>query len=204
MGIEISPYTWMTVRDGELVKKVLLCVQRKLSAQDYTALRARVASFGGTAFTDLLAAYGLMLHELTVREDLVIGTTSVGRHIPGSESMIGVFVNPLPLRILVEPDVDLVTYLKRVNETTMELQRNSRYPMADLVQRVEPFRRLGLNDTLHVYLLLQNFPLAQTSGEREYEVLEPDGQITRAPYRCIQEESLMHDQATSWGVDRCL
>ncbi len=67
------------------------------------ALRALAQREGSTLFTVLLSAWTLLLHQLSGQRDLVIGTPVRGRNLPELESVMGFFVNALPLRLQVDP-----------------------------------------------------------------------------------------------------
>ena len=51
------------------------------------------------------AAWAVLLGRLTGRDDVVFGVTVAGRpaEIAGVESMVGLFINTLPLRIALPP-----------------------------------------------------------------------------------------------------
>ena len=55
----------------------------------------------------------MLLGRLTGRDDVVFGVTVAGRppEIAGIESMVGLFINTLPLRIKLSPDQPLVVLL---------------------------------------------------------------------------------------------
>ena len=60
---------------------------------------------GVTLNTVLQVAWGLLLGRLTGRDDVVFGVTVAGRppEIAGIESMVGLFINTLPLRVQLPP-----------------------------------------------------------------------------------------------------
>ncbi|MEV5594486.1 amino acid adenylation domain-containing protein [Streptomyces sp. NPDC052496] len=73
---------------------------------------------GLTANTVLQGVWSLLLARLTGRDDVVFGTTVAGRppELPGVESMIGLFINTLPVRVRLDgaqPVADLLTDLQR-------------------------------------------------------------------------------------------
>ncbi|OKI00760.1 non-ribosomal peptide synthetase [Streptomyces sp. CB02923] len=73
---------------------------------------------GLTANTVLQGMWALLLARLTGRDDVVFGTTVAGRppELPGVESMIGLFINTLPVRVHLDgaqPVVEMLTDLQR-------------------------------------------------------------------------------------------
>ena len=73
------------------------------------ALTQQARSRGLTLNTYIQAAWGILLGRLTGRDDVVFGVTVAGRppEIAGIESMVGLFINTLPLRIKLPPGQSL-------------------------------------------------------------------------------------------------
>ncbi|MFJ5680532.1 condensation domain-containing protein [Streptomyces sp. NPDC093097] len=57
------------------------------------------AARGATPFMTLLAALAVVLARRTGREDIVIGTPTAGRSVPGLEASIGQFTTVVPIRV---------------------------------------------------------------------------------------------------------
>jgi NRPS condensation-like uncharacterized protein len=70
-----------------------------------------------TIFTVLLAALDAVLHRYTAGDDIVVGTPVTVRNHPATESMIGLFVNTLALRVSAAGDPTFREFLARVRET---------------------------------------------------------------------------------------
>jgi acyl carrier protein len=69
-----------------------------------------------TIFTVLLAALDAVLHRYTAGDDIVVGTPVTVRNHPATESMIGLFVNTLALRVSAAGDPTFREFLARVRE----------------------------------------------------------------------------------------
>ncbi|WP_280458679.1 non-ribosomal peptide synthetase, partial [Nocardia carnea] len=88
-------------------------------------LAARTADLGITMNTLLQAAWGTLLGWITGRDDVVFGATVSGRpaELPGVESMVGLFINTLPVRVRVDHRAttsDLLTGLQREQAALLE------------------------------------------------------------------------------------
>ena len=178
-----------TGNDGSLAaRKLVRFVEGSLAER----LTAAAAGGGRTPFAYMLAAYALALHAVTGEPDLVIGTTSAGRRWADEEGMIGVFVNPLPVRIRVDPDRVGTDLLAGVDRAMDGLHEHGAYLLADLVRHVPPFVGLDINAAFHAYILFQNYPRPvhnagdgsnreESGGDRDagrhYRLLECDGHI---------------------------
>ena len=65
---------------------------------------------------------------------MVFGVTVSGRSapVPGIESMVGLFINTLPLRVRVTPDARLSSWLRGIQETHGELLQHEHAPLVDV------------------------------------------------------------------------
>ncbi|MGH3925722.1 MAG: condensation domain-containing protein, partial [Pseudonocardiaceae bacterium] len=121
-----------------------------------------------------VSAFVLMLRAVTGEEDLIFGTTAAGRHLPGTEAMIGVFVNPLPVRVDLAGGSGTDEVIRLVEDRLLEFHRWQNYVLADLIEHVEPFVGKDINETFHAYILFQNHPRPERQGPRTYTVVETD------------------------------
>jgi amino acid adenylation domain-containing protein len=117
-----------------------------------------------TMNTILQGAWGLLLSRYSGDEDVLFGVTIAGRpaDLQGVESMIGLFINTLALRIRIDPDNSALDWLKLLQCQQIEMQEYSYSPLTQVhgwsdVPRGEP-----LFETL---LAFQNFPFAPISEE---------------------------------------
>lgn len=150
------------------------CINVTLDAGIVRQLTETARTHQTTRFPILVTAFALMLQAVTGEDDLIFGTTGAGRHVPGSEAMIGVFVNPLPIRVNLTEKPGLRDALLLVTDQLMKFHQWQNYILADLINHVEPFTGLDINETFHNYILYQNYPRPQSAGPREYCVQETD------------------------------
>ncbi|MEE8524012.1 MAG: amino acid adenylation domain-containing protein, partial [Thermoanaerobaculia bacterium] len=87
---------------------------------DVDALRALSARHGATLQITLLAIFKATLHFFTGSHDITIGTNAVNRHRPGTELLIGFFVNQLVQRSDLSGDPTFLELLTRVRQTAIE------------------------------------------------------------------------------------
>lgn len=103
-----------------------------------------------SSFMVYLSGFALLLHRLTALTDLVIGTPAAGRSQPGTDDIVGLLVNMLPLRLSVEPDPTLRSLLARVRETTLDAYAHQELPFQEIVDAVQPERRPGVHPVFQV------------------------------------------------------
>ncbi|WP_433609984.1 amino acid adenylation domain-containing protein [Prescottella agglutinans] len=116
-------------------------------------LRAQAARVGVTFNAILNAALGLVLAGATGRSDVVFGTTVAGRppEVPGIDSVVGMFLNTVPVRMSLRPNESVADLLRRTQSDRLELMPHDYLGLA-AIQRTSEHRELF--DVLYV---LQNF-----------------------------------------------
>ncbi|MFF4762941.1 amino acid adenylation domain-containing protein [Streptomyces sp. NPDC001292] len=130
-------------------------VMTELSTELTAALGAFVRGRGLTTNTLVQGAWAILLSRLTGRSDVVFGSTVSGRppEIPGVESMVGLFINTLPVRIVLRPQETLAQLLARVQDQQSALMEHQHLGLHE-VQRLASTGELF--DTLTVF---ENYPL---------------------------------------------
>ncbi|MEU5103150.1 MULTISPECIES: non-ribosomal peptide synthase/polyketide synthase [unclassified Streptomyces] len=125
------------------------------------ALRNHAADAAVTVNTILQGAWAVLIGRLLGRDDVVFGTTVSGRppEIPGIESMVGLFINTLPVRVRLDPARSWRSAVARLQEEQSALSAHHQLGLA----RVQQLAGLGeLFDTLVVY---ENFPVAPAGDQ---------------------------------------
>jgi len=113
-----------------------------------SSLRTLSRKHGATLFMTLLAAFKALLHRYTGQEDILVGSPVGGRDVPGSEDLIGFFVNTVALRTKVEGDPSFTELLSRVRQVTLESYEHQDVPFDRVVREIQPERNLGDPDPL--------------------------------------------------------
>ncbi|MET0424301.1 MAG: amino acid adenylation domain-containing protein, partial [Actinoplanes sp.] len=112
-------------------------------------------SAGVTPFAGLLTAFAAATHCLTQEDDLVLGTDAANRLLPGTDEMVGFFVNQLPLRVRMAPEETLGDLLRRVGAVTVAGLEHQHVPFESIVEELKPPRRPGRTPLLVAKLVLQ-------------------------------------------------
>ena len=129
------------------------------------ALAAAARARGVTVNTLFQMAWAAMLSVFTDRNDVIFGVTVSGRpdHLAGVETMIGLFINTVPLRVRLDPAETVAAQCLSLQRTAAELRDHCYLPHAELRALAgvgEPF------DTLLVY---ENFPPGGLVGAQRFE-----------------------------------
>jgi non-ribosomal peptide synthase protein (TIGR01720 family) len=112
------------------VEKLQLTVEATVALQT-AARRHRV-----TLNTVVQGAWALMLSRLSGERDVVFGAVVSGRptELEGSESVVGLFINTLPVRVRIDPGQPVVAWLEELQDGQAELRRYEYSPLVE-VQR---------------------------------------------------------------------
>ncbi|WP_047686054.1 condensation domain-containing protein, partial [Xenorhabdus sp. NBAII XenSa04] len=111
---------------------------------------------GITLFMTLLSAWSIVLSRLSGQDDLVIGTPSAGRSRQEVESLMGFFVNTLALRIDLSGEPNVTELLSRVRQTALAAQEHQDLPFEQVVEIVQPPRRLSHTPLFQVMFAWQS------------------------------------------------
>ncbi|WIM90233.1 amino acid adenylation domain-containing protein [Candidatus Mycobacterium wuenschmannii] len=135
----------------------------RLDAAATDRLVTGARSRGVTLNTLLQMAWATIVSRLTDRDDVVFGVTVSGRpaELAGVETMVGLFINTVPLRVRLDPSASVGEQSRAVQRDSALLRDHSYLGHAQL-------RAMGgvgeMYDTLLVY---ENFPTgAMTSGDQ--------------------------------------
>ena len=120
-------------------------------------LSARLKGFAQrhrlTLGTLVHGAWALLLARYSAAEDVVFGTTVSGRPptLPGIESMIGCFINTLPVRVIAPPEATLVPWLQALQRGLVELRQWEHTSLLDVLGWAEVPRHLPLFESIVVF-----------------------------------------------------
>ena len=107
-----------------------------------SALSAAARGQALTLNTMIQVAWGILLGRLTGRDDVVFGVTVSGRpaEIAGIESMVGLFINTLPLRIKLAPSMPLSDLLRQTQDSQSQRIAQQHVGLAEIQQLPGPGR----------------------------------------------------------------
>ncbi|MGL5834095.1 MAG: non-ribosomal peptide synthetase, partial [Waterburya sp.] len=85
-------------------------------------------------FIVLLAAYNAFLARYTNQEDLIVGIPVAGRNYLNVKSLIGCFVNTLPIRANLAENPTFIELVKQIGQEVLAANQNQLYPFEELVK----------------------------------------------------------------------
>ncbi|APT30181.1 linear gramicidin synthase subunit C [Methylobacterium phyllosphaerae] len=128
----------------------------RIEASLSRALKDLSRQHGVTLFMTVLAAWAAVLARLSGQDDLVIGTPTANRGRTETEGLIGFFVNTLALRLDLSGEPAVGEVLARVRRAALDAQDNQDLPFEQVVEIVQPPRRLDHTPLFQVMFAWQN------------------------------------------------
>ncbi|MFE0179043.1 condensation domain-containing protein, partial [Streptomyces sp. NPDC059002] len=126
----------------------------QLSEESTRALVDMARAHGLTVNTLVQGAWALVLARLAGRTDVVFGATVAGRptDLPGAESMVGLLINTLPVRVRLDGAQPVTDLLARLQERQSALFAHQHMGLAEIQRLAGPG---AVFDTLMVF---ENYP----------------------------------------------
>ncbi|MFJ4712048.1 amino acid adenylation domain-containing protein [Streptomyces sp. NPDC088785] len=115
-------------------------VALELSPQVTAALTELGRAHGATPFMTLLTGFATLLARQTGQWDVVVGTPVAGRDRPGTEGVVGFFLNSLVLRLGLDGSLSFGAGLDRVKDACREAFAHQELPFEQLVAALAPER----------------------------------------------------------------
>jgi amino acid adenylation domain-containing protein len=115
-------------------------IDGRLDPELAAELRRVAAEQGSTLFAVLLAGYALVLSRLTGESELLIAVPMAARTRPETESVVGLFMNTVPIRIRVKPRQTLAELVRTAHAATVQALAQQELPFARIVELARPVR----------------------------------------------------------------
>ncbi len=123
-------------------------------------LQALATEEKATMFILLQAVYAVLLAKLTRQEDILVGTPVAARKHADLQSIIGMFVNLVPLRTFPVETKTFREFLRETRDHILQAFEHQEYPNDTLITEL-PIKRLpGRHPLFDVYFSLENIPFS--------------------------------------------
>ncbi|MCU0288094.1 MAG: amino acid adenylation domain-containing protein, partial [Acidobacteria bacterium] len=117
--------------------------------------------------------WGIMLGKYNGQEDIVFGAVVSGRptELPGVESMIGLFINTIPVRICFAGGLKFNQLLRQIQQEALASEPFHYHPLAE----IQSYSSLKQNLINHI-MIFENYPISQQI--EGYEKVKKQGSKT--------------------------
>jgi len=147
-----------------------------LSAAETAMVQSMARRNQLTLNTLVQGAWSLLLSHHSGEHDVVFGATASGRpgELTGVESMIGLFINVLPMRAQITPEDTLLSWLKQLQEKQFKVRRYESSPLVQVQRWSEVPRGRPMFESI---LSFENYPIDDSIQEysRALEISDVSG-----------------------------
>jgi len=127
------------------------------------ALKKLAAKHLVTVNTIIQSLWGVVLSKYSGKNDVVFGFVVSGRppEIQGVESIVGLFINTVPVRIKYQEEETFDIFLRRSQESVLAGEPHHYYPLAE-IQAEHPLKQ----DLLDHIIVFENFPVMEDLNDK--------------------------------------
>ncbi|HEY6827257.1 MAG TPA: condensation domain-containing protein, partial [Gemmatimonadaceae bacterium] len=134
-------------------------LEMELSPELYAALRALSDRMNTTLFVTLEAAFLLLLHRYSGQDDLSIGSGVANRRWTETEGLIGMLVNNVVIRSVLEDEPTFRQFASGVRRTTLEAYEHQDAPFDHVVRVLGRGANRSRNPLFDVMFSFHDAPL---------------------------------------------
>ena len=118
-------------------------------------------------------AWGLLLSRYSGETDIVFGATVSGRtsELPNIDTMVGLFINTLPVRLQISGKEKLIPWLKTLQSQQFEQEPYTYYSLADIQKNSDIPPKMSLFESI---LVFENYPVdsSKNASEKTLEITD--------------------------------
>ena len=115
-----------------------------------SALRQISKNEGVSLFATMMSAFGILMNKYSGDNDINIGTPVANRSHSSFESVIGMFVNTLVIRMQLDQEISFKNLLRRTNEAILDAITYQDLQFEKIVEIVNPERFSDANPVFQV------------------------------------------------------
>lgn len=189
---DVEPTTLLPVDESGAVGEHRSSV-RKLSGTATSALTRTARERGLTVSTVLHGAWGLLLGRLLQRQRVVFGSTVSGRggELSGTESIVGLLINTIPVPMAWERQAPIVAVLTDLQEQQSSVLDAQHLGLAELA------RLAGVRDFFDTMVVVENFPSVPGGTSNHPAALQFHGfSGTDSPHYPVSFVAYLDDELT--------
>ncbi|WP_010099279.1 non-ribosomal peptide synthetase [Ornithinibacillus scapharcae] len=124
-----------------------------------------------TPYMFFMTTFFVLLHKLTGKDEIAIGTPFANRDRVETENLIGFFINTLVMKVDIEESLTFEEVLERVRDVSLEAYENKDIPFEKVVELVNPERD---SDQMPLFQVMFNFvKLNQLNHTQSGLTIEP-------------------------------
>ena len=135
---------------------------------------------GATLFMTMATAFSVFLSRHCGQNDIAFGTPVANRGRTELESLIGLFINTLVIRVDLKGSVNFLDLLERVKRTCIDAYSNQEVPFEKIVQVLNPARSQAYSPLFQVLMLFtDNVSIPHAVEDLEIELRESPSDVAK-------------------------
>ncbi|MWV42601.1 amino acid adenylation domain-containing protein [Paenibacillus sp. HJL G12] len=151
-----------------------------ISAELIEGIETAAEQWGVTPFHIWLAAYHTLLHLMTGQNDLIVGTPIAGRFHPATETLVGMFVNTLPIRSFPSSELSFRAFAEQIKENALAALDNGLLPFEHMVSMLDVPRDLSRNPLFDTMFVMQHMEAVQAVADTlQFEAQITDNRVSK-------------------------
>ncbi|WP_068503153.1 non-ribosomal peptide synthetase [Paenibacillus kribbensis] len=135
----------------------------RLTTEQTRSLTELTRKWSVTLSTAIQAAWSILVGRYQRSNDIMFGTVVSGRpaEIAGIESMVGLFINVVPKRVVLTNEMTVSDLLTAIQEQTLLAEPHQYVPLYDIQSRA------AQPDLIDHVIVFENYPLQENGGKKE-------------------------------------
>ncbi|WP_193065049.1 condensation domain-containing protein [Oceanobacillus oncorhynchi] len=125
-------------------------------------LKRITKEYKANMFTILLSAYQVLIYRYSNQNDIVIGCPVAGRQRDDIQGTVGMFVNMLPLRRMINNEEMIKDFLNKTMESSLNAFENQDYQIERLIEKFNIPYKTNRNPLYDIAFSYQNFEFKVT------------------------------------------
>ncbi len=114
-----------------------------------------------TLFSTMFTAFALLLHKYTLEDDINIGSAVANRQPHETERVIGMFVNAIVIRCLMDKKSSFLELARYIQDEIMEAHTHQSCPFPNIVKELNIKRDLSYNPIFQTMFSFHDAPVAE-------------------------------------------
>ncbi|MBA6304371.1 non-ribosomal peptide synthase/polyketide synthase [Colwellia sp. MB02u-14] len=134
-----------------------------------TAVSQLAQACNVTLNTIIQSAWTILLSKYSGQKDVVFGATAAGRpvELEDSDSMLGLFINTLPIRQVIEGNANIAELTKQIQTTNLAVREFEYTPLKEIKSWSQVAPNASLFDSIVVF---ENYPIGKGNQELQDKV----------------------------------
>ena len=173
--IEPTSFSTSTKKDrNNITKDITVSLSPEITEQLATFSAEHILTLN----TIIQGAWALLLSRYCDRTDVLFGATVSGRpaDLIGVESIVGLFINTLPVRVKLAPEQELVDWLQTIQQQQINREEYSYSSLVDIQKWSDVSSEQALFDSLVIF---ENYPISLSkflqNSDTEFIISDLDG-----------------------------